>query len=223
MEALPYILIINGALLALFVAWIFASRAWQKLLWRLFPKRIVVPPFGATVRIKTPGAVYQSRFFGATPQGWAIESLADAIPTLRLGESVLAEITCPSGVVRFRTELVDMMTRHNATLMRPPVDTKLADRRLKMRKRLESRFPVQIDGKTAMLHDVGIGGARVSSNHLAKRGERVRLDVAGQEPLFGHVIDVVPNKTRGYSCDLRLLFEEQITPKDVKKKFAPAG
>lgn len=216
-------MIINGALLALFVTWIVASNAWQKLVWRLFPKRIVVPPFGASVKIKTPGAVYESKFMGATPQGWAIESLADAIPKLRLGESVLTEITCPRGVIRFRTELVDMMTRQNATIMRPPLDTKLADRRGKFRRRLENRFTAQIEGKTALVHDVGIGGARVSSNHVAKRGERIRLEVPGQEPMFGHVIDVRPNHTRGYDCDMRIVFEEAITPKDVKKKFAPAG
>src|SRR5438067_1060842 len=102
MEALPYILIINGALLALFVAWVLTTRIWQGLLVRLFPKRHIVPPYGATVKIRTLGAIYDSRFMGSTQEGWAIETLAEAIPTVRMGESVLVEIACPRGVLRFR-------------------------------------------------------------------------------------------------------------------------
>src|SRR6266480_2815389 len=101
MEALPYILIINGALLALFVAWVLTTHMWEKVVGRLFPKRLVVPPFGAEVKIRTLGAMYNSRFMGTTTRGWAIESLAQAIPSVRMGESVLVEISCENGVVRF--------------------------------------------------------------------------------------------------------------------------
>src|SRR5437763_468601 len=125
MEAVPYILIINGALLALFVAWVFAGRIWENLTFKLFPKRLVVPPFGASVKIRTLGAVYDSRFLGDTQQGWAIESLAQAIPTIRMGDMILVEIACPKGVVRFKSELVDLLTDQNASLMRPPLETVL--------------------------------------------------------------------------------------------------
>jgi hypothetical protein len=118
--------------------------------------------------------------------------------------------------------MVELLTRQNATIMRPPIDTKVANRRDRVRHKLDNRVSISIEGRTGMIQDVGIGGARISTNYCARKGERIRMDVAGQ-PLFGHVLEVLPNVTRGYGNDLRVLFEQPISPKDLKKKFAPAG
>ncbi|MEA2554410.1 MAG: hypothetical protein QOJ65_2586 [Fimbriimonadaceae bacterium] len=223
MEALPYILIISGALMALFVAWIVTTHLWQILVWKLFPKRLVVPPFGASVKIRMLNVFYESRFLGAVPQGWAIESLADAIPSPRLCEPALVEIACEKGVIRFRAQLVEHLGQQNATIMTTPVDTALADRRAQRRVKLEERPTVYIEGERAMIHDLGAGGARLSTNQIVRRGERVRLDVPGSDqPVLGHVLEVVPNGTRGYSLDLRIIFEQPIKLNDLKKKLAPA-
>lgn len=223
MEALPYILIINGTLLALFLAWVIANNLWQRLMWKLFPKKIVIPPFGAKVKIRTMGAAYESRFMCSTAEGWAIETLADAIPAVRLCEPAIVEISCPNGVVRFRTELVELLTTHNATIMRPPVETVLGNRRNKNRLKLDDRPSVYMEGSAAMMHDVSEVGARLSTNYVARRGERVKVEIPGaNEPLLGNVLEVLPNATRGYSNDVRIIFEEPMRIRDLKKKLAPA-
>lgn len=224
MEALPYILIINGALLALFVAWILTSRVWDKVMGRLFAKRVVVPPFGAQVRIRTLGAIYDSRFMGTTREGWAIETLAEAIPTVRMGESVLVEISCENGVVRFRSELVDLMDDHNATVMRPPSETLLGNRRNQKRHVFDDRPTIYVEGTCSLMQDLSEGGAKISTPHLLRRGERVKLEIPGQkESLSGHVLEVIPNKTRGYANDVRVVFESPVKLNSLKKKLAPAG
>ena len=223
MEALPYILIINGTLLAALLVWMATTSMWQKLMWKLFPKKLVVPPFGAKVKIRTMGAAYESRFMCSTAEGWAIETLADAIPAIRLGEPTLVEISCPNGVVRFRTELVELLSTHNATIMRPPVETALGNRRNRNRLKLEDKPAVYLEGATAMVHDVSEAGARVSTNYVARRGERVKIDIPGtEEPVLCSVLEVLPNVTRGFTNDVRIVFEQPIKMRDLKKKFAPA-
>ncbi len=224
MEALPYILIINGALLALFVAWVVTSQMWQRLMGKVFAKKLVVPPFGAQVKIKTTGAMYESRFMGVTGQGWAIETLAQAIPAVRLCEPVLVEISCENGVVRFRTELVDLMDSHHATIMRPPSETLLGNRRNQKRLTLENRPTVYVEGTASVMQDVSEGGTRISTPHLLRRGERIKVDIPGHnEPLLGHVLEVLPNKTRGFANDVRVVFEKPVKLSGLKKKLAPAG
>ncbi len=224
MEALPYILIINGALLALFVAWVLTTHMWEHALGKLFPKRLVVPPFGAQVKIRTLGAIYDSRFMGTTNGGWAIESLAQAIPAVRLGESVLVEISAPNGVVRFRSELVELMSDHNATIMRPPSETLFGNRRNKKRLVLDNRPTVYVEGTCSVLQDLSEGGAKISTPQLLRLGERIKLDIPGyRETLIGHVLEVIPNKTRGYANDARVVFHTPVKLNEVKKKLAPAG
>lgn len=223
MEALPYILVINGAVLALFVAWTLWTRAWQKLMWRLFPRKLVVPPYGASVRFRTLDAVYHSRFLGVTPDGWAIESIAEAIPAVRAGESGIAEISCESGVARFRTEIVELRGLKHSSIMRPPIETKVGNRRTQKRVALEDRPMVYLEGMNSVVQDISEGGVRLSANHMAKRGERVRLDIPGySEPLLGYVVESLPSTTFGFANDVRMLFERPIALKDLKKKFAPA-
>jgi hypothetical protein len=224
MEALPYILIINGALLALFVAWVLTTHVWQRLLGRLFAKRLVVPPFGAQVKIRTLGAIYDSRFMGTTGRGWAIENLAQAIPSVRMGESVLVEISCENGVVRFRSELVDLVDDHDATILRPPVETLLGNRRNQKRHTFENRPKVYVEGTCSIMQDLSEGGARISTPHLLRMGERVKLEIPGQkEPLLGHVLESLPNKTRGFANDVRVVFESPIKVGAVKKQLAATG
>ena len=224
MEALPYILIINGALLALFVAWMLTTHMWSKFLAKVFPKRLVVPPFGARVKIRTAGAVYDSCFMGTTTQGWAIENLAEAIPAVRMGESVLVEISCENGAVRFRSELLELLDNHNATIMRPPTETVLGNRRNQKRHVFESRPTIYVEGTSSIMQDVSEGGARISTPHLLRRGERVKLEIPGQtDPLLGHVLEVFPNKTRGYANDVRVVFESPVKVGAIKKKLAPVG
>ena len=223
MDALPYILLINGSLLALLLVWIVASKGWERLMWKMFPKRIVVPPHGAKVKIRTLSATYHSRFMATTAEGWAIETLANAIPTIRLGEPTVVEISCPRGVLRFRTELVELRTSHNATIMRPPLETVVGNRRNRRRLVLEERPAVYLDGTRALVHDVSEAGARVSTNHQAHRGERIRVDIPGSnEAILGHVLEVLPHETRGYTNDLRIVFEQPMPLSKLKKKFAPA-
>lgn len=223
MEALPYILIVNGALIALFVAWVFASHLWQRLMWRLFPKRLVIPPYGASVKIVTLGAVYESRFMGQTNEGWAIETLAEAIPAVRLGEPALVEIACKDGVIRFRSELVELLTRQHATVMRPPTETQKGNRRTQKRIRFEHRAVALLEGSNSIVKDVSEGGARLSTNHVARRGERVKFQIPGSdEPMVGHVLEVLPNLTKGYANDVRVVFDEPVKVKDLSKKLAPA-
>ena len=220
MEALPYILIINGALLALFVAWVLTSRLWERAMGRVFQKKVVVPPFGAQVKIRTLGAIYDSRFMGTTNQGWAIESLAQAIPAVRMGESVLVEISCEKGVVRFRSELVELLDNHNATIMRPPTETLLGNRRNQKRFVFEDRPTVYVEGTSSVMQDVSEGGARISTPHLLRRGERVKLEIPGHsDALLGHVLEVLPNKTRGFANDVRVVFEQPVNLNTVKKKL----
>jgi hypothetical protein len=224
MEALPYILIINGALIALFVAWVLMTRGWERVMGRVFVKRVVIPPFGALVKIRTTGAVYDSRFMGTTTQGWAIESLAQAIPRIPMGASVLVEISCEKGVVRFRSELVELLDGHNATIMRPPTETLLGNRRNQKRLVFESKPTVYVEGTSSIMQDISEGGAKISTPHLLRRGERVRLEIPGhKEPLLGNVLEVIPNKTRGYANDIRVVFESPVKLNSVKKKLAPAG
>ena len=223
MEALPYILIINGALLALFVAWVLTTRVWERLMGKVFSKRVVVPPYGAKVKIRTLGAIYDSRFMGTTNQGWAIESLAQAIPTVRMGESVLVEISCEKGVVRFRSELVELMDGHNATIMRPPTETLLGNRRNQRRLVLDNRPTIYVEGICSIMQDLSEGGTRVSTPHLLRAGERIKVEIPGYStPLKGHVLEVLPNKTRGYANDARIVFESPIKLKDMKKKLVAA-
>lgn len=224
MEALPYILIINGALIALFVAWVLTTQMWERAMGKVFKKRIVVPPFGAKVKIRTLGAIYDSRFMGTTNQGWAIESLAQAIPAVRMGESVLVEISCEKGVVRFKSELLELMDGHNATIMRPPLETLLGNRRNQKRFVFESRPTVYVEGTASVMQDVSEGGTRISTPQLLRCGERIKLEIPGQkEPLLGHVLEVLPNKTRGYANDVRVVFESPVKLSTLKKKLAPAG
>lgn len=223
MQALPYILVINGGFLALVVVWTLATQGWQKILWRLFPKTLVVPPYGASVKVRTLEAFYNSKFIGVTPNGWAIESIAEAIPAVRLGESAVAEVACENGVIRFRTELVELMTAHNATVMRPPIETKVGNRRNRKRVTLEDRPVVYLEGLNGVVQDISEGGARLSANHVARRGERVRVNIPGSdEPLLAHVVEALPPTTRGFANDVRILFERPVALKDLKKKFAPA-
>lgn len=226
MEALPYILIINSTLLAAILLWIASKSIWQKFTLSLSPKKLVVPPFGAKVKIRTTGATYESRFMYATKEGWAIEAietLTDVIPAIRRGETTLVEISCPNGVVRFRTELVELLTSDDATILRPPLETAFGNRRNRNRLKLEDKPAVYLEGASAMVHDVSEAGARVSTNYVARRGERVKVDIPGsEEPVFCSVLEVLPNVTRGYSNDVRIIFEQPIKMRDLKKKFAPA-
>jgi hypothetical protein len=224
MEALPYILIINGALLALFVAWVVTSQMWGRFTGKVFAKKVVVPPYGALVKIKTVGAIYESRFMGVTSHGWAIETLAQAIPAVRLGESAVVEISCEKGVVRFRSELVDLLDGHNATVMRPPTETLLGNRRNQKRLLLDNRPTVFVEGTSSIMQDLSEGGARISTPHLLRTAERVKVEIPGHnEPLLGHVLEVIPNKTRGYANDVRVVFEKPVKLNGLKKKLAPAG
>jgi len=224
MEALSYILIINGALIGLVVAWILLTRTYQTMLWRLFPKKMVLPIFGAKVKIRTFGAVYDSRFRGITQQGWAIETLAEAIPAVRMGEPVLVEIACEKGVIRFKSELVELMTDHNATVLRPPLETNVGNRRNQKRIVMEHRPIVQIQGSSAALLDLSEGGMRISTNQIYKRGDRLYIEVPGwKDPLAGNVLEVLQNATRGYANDVRIVFEAPVKVGSLAKKFAPAG
>jgi hypothetical protein len=223
MEALPYILIINGALIALFIVYVLTTRVWQTLLWRMFPKKVIVPMFGAKVKIRTSGAIYDSRFRGITQQGWAIESLAEAIPAIRMGDPVLVEIACERGVVRFRSELVELLSHANATVMRPPLETVFGNRRNKKRVVMENRPMVQIEGASGAVFDLSEGGTRISTNKPFRRGERVKIEIPGwKEPLTGHVLEVLPNATRGFVNDVRIVFENPVKLAALTKKIASA-
>lgn len=223
MQALPIILIINGGFFALVVIWTLATKGWQRLSWRLFRKELVVPPHGASVKVRTLEATYSSRFIGVTPNGWAIESIAEAIPAVRLLESAVAEIACENGVVRFRTEIVELTSSHHATVMRPPIETRVGNRRNRKRVELEERPAVYLEGLNGVIQDISEGGARLSANHVARKGERVRLNIPGStEPLVGHVVEALPPTMRGFANDVRVLFERPVALKDLKKKLAPA-
>jgi hypothetical protein len=127
-------------------------------------------------------------------------------------------------VVRFKSELVDLCTEQNASIMRPPLETLLGNRRNQKRLIMEHRPGVYLEGPAAMMQDLSEGGARLSSNQSFRRGERVRLDIPGrEEPLTGHILEVLPNVTRGYANDVRIVFENPVKLSSLKKKLAPAG
>ena len=82
---------------------------------------------------------------------------------------------------------------------------------------------VYLEGMNAIVQDISEGGARLSANHMARRGERVRLDIPGyEESLSGYVVESLGATTHGFANDVRILFERPIALKDLKKKFAPA-
>lgn len=216
-------LIICGALLTLVFAYALLQQAYYKLTDRIRSARrqAPVPPNGVTARIRTREATYHTRFLGSSTSGWAFESLAHAIPLLRMGTPAVVEVSCRGGAIRFRSEVVEIRLDKDAMLMRPPLEADVSDRRNKRRILFNDRPRVTLEKADGWLLDIGEGGARVSTDQNFRRGERVKLQAPGLgDPIKGHVIDVsIP---RGAFREVRIVFEEPMPMRYLKKKFAPA-
>jgi hypothetical protein len=74
------------------------------------------------------------------------------------------------------------------------------------------------------MQDVSEGGAKLSTPRLLRLGERVKVEIPGHnEPLLGHVLEVIPNKSRGYANDVRVVFERPVNLGVLKKKLVAAN
>lgn len=181
------------------------------------------PPIGALVKLLTREASYETHFRGIASEGWAMESLAHAIPRIRMNEPVLVEVSCRGGVLRFRSEVVELRLDSEVMVMRPPIGSKVGERRTRKRISWEQRPRVSVDGTIAFLLDVGEGGARLGIDQAFRRGERVKIVATNDEvALAAHVIDARHVSGRGFTHEVRVVFEEPQSLRAVKKKFAPA-
>jgi hypothetical protein len=217
---MAHLLLISGGAVALFVVLALVSQTTLQFMQRR--RGGLTPKNGALAKLRTTSATYNTKFLGVSDQGWAFESLAHAIPKIRVGESAVVEVACRGGAMRFRSEVVEQRDDREAMFMRPPFDLKVTERRNRRRIVFATRPSVLLDRSPARLLDVGEGGARLESDTQFKRGERVKLEAKELEhPVLGRVLECA--HARGGMHEVRIVFEEPVRWKDLRKKFAPAA
>ena len=167
-----------------------------------------IPKVNAVMRIMTAGTVYRAHFVGEKEDGWAFTPplQRDNYIPIKVGEPVVIETVMDGGIVVFKTYL---KARHNAPplmIAAKPANWHVEDRRESIRIGEVGHLQTKLDGDRVGLLDISTCGARIRSQARKAAGERVKLEVAGQdEALYGWVIE---EARKGDRYIIRVRFEE---------------
>lgn len=167
-----------------------------------------IPKVNAVLRIMTAGTVYRAHFVGEKEDGWAFTPplQRDAYVPLRPGEPLVIETVMDGGIMVFKTTL---KARHNSPpllIAAKPATWHLEDRRESVRIGEVGHLQTKLDGDRVALLDVSACGARVRSQARKTTGERVKLEIAGRDDVYGWVLEEF---RKGDRYIIRLRFEEE--------------
>jgi hypothetical protein len=173
------------------------------LVTRILSRPIPLPATGSIVLIRSRSGVSRAKMQTSAKQGWTLSAPIareeQGLP--EVGETVTLEAASTFGVAVYRAEV--LATEGNLTLG-PPSWSTFRERREDPRIR-EPLIGAMVDGETADVENISRGGAQIIVGGTLRRGERVRVDLAGKAPAFGWVLDSVCS---GGACRVRVRFEE---------------
>jgi len=168
------------------------------------------PESKAVFRIRCSTGVVRSSFLGEEEGAWAISAplQRDSLVPLRFGEYVTVEAPHSGGARIFKTEILERLEDPPRLLIRKPRHIMTTDRRSSPRRRDPEDKPFWVENEEAKILDISERGVRVASGREFLRGERVKMQVAGQKAVYGWVVECKPN---GRGSEARVLFEEPAT------------
>lgn len=168
-----------------------------------------VPKLNAVVRISSAGTMYRAHFIGERPEGWAFTPplQRDSYVPLRTGEPIIMEVVMETGVVIFRTTLVERSINPPMMIAAKPASWHVEDRRDSIRIEEIGHLQAKLDGDKVGLLDMSACGARIKSQARRSSGDRVKLEVNGfGDAIYGFVLD---SDRKGDRYILRMRFEEE--------------
>lgn len=206
------ILQLVGLLALAFAASVGVSYVWVTL--RRRSRVVLAPPVNATVRFKTGGAMYRSRFLGVSEDGWLLSPplQRDHYVPIREGDEIRGELVTPSGVQLFRTTVLRREMSPPRLVFQVPDTMELRERRDTPRRRDLQGMKAGLDGETALLINLSTYGAKVATATCPERGERMALQLPWlATPVFAYVLESAPPAdSECGGCEVRLRFEEAL-------------
>lgn len=203
---------------------VFAVSFGLAYVWSVLKRRQsqIPPPVNSVARLRTPGAVYRTRFVGVDAVGWRFTCplQRDAYVPIRVGEAVTVECQSEGGVRIFRSEVVGRDALTKELILRVPGTVYVRDRRFEARRTDVAGMTVDIDGTEAVLADLSSTGLRVVAAKPIPKGERVSLRMAGVVPdrQTAWVIGSEPN-VNGPGFLVRLKLEEALDLSHLPKAY----
>ncbi|MCW5941304.1 MAG: flagellar brake protein [Fimbriimonadaceae bacterium] len=167
-ELVGYLAILFAGSLA--VGYVLATRRCAKgVVRRLEP--------GSKVRVRSSDQIYRTRFVAASDEGWVFAAplARDRHVPLRVGERVVIESACETGLVLWRTEVLARAMNPHTFTVRTPEPARPQNRRR------EPRLPgnpwpnATLDGHPAELLDVSPRGCRVLTELRRPVGSTVQV------------------------------------------------
>ena len=172
---------------------------------RLF-ERLTPPLSNASIQLRRGIELLHSRFIREDDAGWVITlpTYRDQVVSLGSGDHLTVWAAAANGLRRYETVVLE--TSNDKVLLAKPKRAHRAERRQYARITNFINPSAKVDGQNAMLLDLSSLGARILSEAVIRKGERVKLQITDQS-CFGWVLD-----SRGGASGsiLRIRFEEPV-------------
>lgn len=169
-------------------------------LMRLFARRArhILDP-GCAVRLRTADGVYRTRFAGPNRLGlvFAAPLQRDSYVPISVGAPVTVEAPGKNGILLFRSKVAHRDAATHEIVLETPAKVFREDRR-QSKRCTHTQTAIEVEGAAAWLCDRSEVGLRFTTDRSLKSGERVRVDLPGdEEPIFGWVLHCGPNVDGG--------------------------
>jgi hypothetical protein len=183
-------------------------------------------PENASARVVSEGQVYRTRLIATTPLGLRFSAPMQQghyVP-VRQGAPVAVEAPTPSGVLRFRSTILDRDADSHSFLVAQPTSSALRERREGCRYRDLEDLSAWIDGEPCRIVDLSQWGARVAFSRPIPKGDRVLLRLGWMRSELGawSLEALAGEAGSGYGHVARLRFEEAAELAPIRKEKTPA-
>lgn len=168
------------------------------------------------VRIRGEAQIYRSRFLESGPKGWVFAAplSRDSHVPFRLGEQLAFEAMRPTGVIAFRSTIVERDPEGRTFTIQEPEDTYVIDRRQFARHKTD--LMIEIDGIDARMLDLSEGGLRFRCWRHFKVAERVMIKFPWLDiPIGAWILAVQEKPGHPPCCEYRATLEERVDPDDI--------
>ncbi|MCU0317318.1 MAG: flagellar brake protein [Fimbriimonadaceae bacterium] len=170
---------------------------------------------GSVVRLIAPGGAYRCHFTGASAKGLTFSAplQKDHYVPLRVGDSVMIQVTKSSGLLTFRTSITSRdATTHQFTVHQPD-HFREVDRRSEERDSSLKGTSLAVNGQSGTLLDLSAGGARLIARDAIKPGDSIRLELPQEMgTVYGWALECLRGTlTSGSEQVIRVRFEQPLT------------
>ncbi len=174
-------------------------------------RRQPVPILNGRARVRATSGVYRSRFLGVSASGWRFSApiCRDHYVPFRVGEDLTIEIADETGLLRFRTVVVERDATEHVFTMQTPTQVFRADRRVDERRYDLAGMAGELEGAAASILNVSQNGVCVVSDQRVKPGDRVKLILPWEsKPTFGWVVGREGSER---FCSVRIRVDEPLS------------